>query len=267
MSCDTLFTTIWEIQATGVGLQPLVVMAATPDDPNYIPGLHTPTPRRHGYSLYHYLAHEFRPHLRYDSTETYRPLDVDKFFAEQNDQLQPLHQACSTSGCGPLTSTTDLAGKDWIDIAGDGNADNYYSPYSVCTQGGLRDCDAGIRSVIYYWNTSPTESASYYTDYWIFYRYNDWPGGIGGDHEGDWESVTIADSATNPYTFDFASFSQHGHWYSYLRENLSCDGQGPGSCGTTPNPSGRRVDVYVPGVACKLSGSMPGDDLYVVLAQ
>jgi hypothetical protein len=196
-----------------------------------------------GYSTF--AAHEFRPRLLFDSDETYRPLDVDLFFGERNDQGLPLHDVCTASGCSDLVSRSSLAGRDWIDIAGDGDADNYHSPYNACTADGLRDCDTGARSTIYYWNTSPSGSSSYYTDYWIFYRYDDWPFVGPGDHEGDWESVTVADAATSPNTFDFASFSQHGEWYSYLRENLSCDGLGKGSCGTNAQPVGGHIDVFV----------------------
>jgi hypothetical protein len=199
-----------------------------------------------------YLAHKFRPHIRYDSGETYRPLDADQFFGERDDQGQPLHSACNAfqQTCWPLASKADLpfSPDGYIDVAGDGNADNYHSPYDACTENGRRDCDTGPRSAIYYWLTTPAESTAYYHDYWIFYRYNDWPFVAaleGSDHEGDWESVTIAGLSTNPATFDFASFSQHGRWFSYLRENLSCSGVGPGSCGTTASPTGERVDVYV----------------------
>jgi hypothetical protein len=109
----------------------------------------------------------------------------------------------------------------------------------------MRDCGSGVKSSIYYWHT-PMANGGYYLDYWIFYRYNDWPLSPGFDHEGDWESVTIARSntATSYTTFDFASFSQHGTWYSYLRENLSCDGGPPGSCGSTTGTA-RHVTVYV----------------------
>ena len=61
------------------------------------------------------------------------------------------------------------------------------------------------------------------------------PGFIPANHEGDWEAVTIAPSQrAGAYgeTFDFASFSQHGKFFSYLREVLSCDGGKQGSCGT-----------------------------------
>ena len=190
-------------------------------------------------------AAQFRPHLRFDDQETYRPLDVDLFFGERNDAGGPLHQICGAS-CTSLSSKADLPqdSGSYIDIAGDGNADNYHSPYAACTDGILRDCDSGQRSAIYYHTTPDPGAGSYYVDYWFFYRYNDWIQTPDFDHEGDWESVTVASSGSNPTTFDFASFSQHGTWFSYLRENLSCDGAGPGTCGTSAAPSGQRLDVY-----------------------
>ena len=196
---------------------------------------------------WHGLAERFRPSLRFDTSETYRPVEVERFFAETNDQGEPLHDICLTS-CSPITSAADLIQDDeaYIDVAGDGNADNYHSPYAECTDEGLRDCDWGERSSIYYYKSDdPSSPSSYYLDYWIFYRYNDWNVTVGGDHAGDWESVTLAANGTNPATFDFASFSGHGGWFSYLRNNLSCDGQGVGSCGSATSPTGQRVDVYV----------------------
>jgi hypothetical protein len=147
---------------------------------------------------------------------------------------------------GAPVAVSDLAGSDYLDIAGDGSADEYHSPYQECTEDDMRDCGDGPLSAIYFWETSLSDGQGYYLDYWLFYRYNDWPGIVGGDHEGDWESVTVAQSqpVTSPNTFDFATFSQHGHWYSYLRENLSCDGGGPGSCGSTAG-SAQRITVYV----------------------
>lgn len=197
--------------------------------------------------LWHGLAERFRPNLRFDTSETYRPLEVERFFAERDDQGEPLHDSCLTS-CSPITSAADLIQDDeaYIDVAGDGNADNYHSPYSECTEDNMRDCDFGERSAFYYYKSDhPSSPSSYYLDYWIFYRYNDWNETVGGDHAGDWESVTLAANGTNPATFDFASFSGHGSWFSYLRENLSCDGQGVGSCGAATTPTGQRVDVYV----------------------
>lgn len=194
-----------------------------------------------------------RPTLRFDDSERYRPLDVDAFLAEP-PTFDRMNQLCGTdtdddtgetfNWCGQLHPESLKYG-DYIDIAGDGNADNYFSPYEGCTLGDLRDCDSGPLSAMYYWETPANGDHGYYVDYWMFYRYNDWPGLFGGDHEGDWESVTVARSAVSGEGFDFASFSQHGHWYSYLRDNLSCDGGPAGSCGDATNLIPGHLTTYV----------------------
>lgn len=54
--------------------------------------------------------------------------------------------------------------------------------------------------------------------YWFFYPWNHWtsPGGVGGNHEGDWERVTVvADKATGP---EAVVYTYHGH---ECRRNLS----------------------------------------------
>lgn len=58
--------------------------------------------------------------------------------------------------------------------------------------------------------------------------------------------MSVAPSPSNT-TFDFASFSGHGHWFSYLRDNLACDGRTEGSCGTETNKIGQRVSSFVSG--------------------
>jgi hypothetical protein len=196
----------------------------------------------------------FRPHLRFDSDETYRPLDVASFQSELFPSGEPFsneptrHQVCNGNGCWDLTGDSSLVAGDTINIHGEGNADNYHSPGSNCWGGDMRDCGTGPASSIYYHETinSPQRPGTHYIDYWVFYRYNDWQvTNVLADHEGDWESVTIGKSASAADTFDFASFSQHGYWYSYLRGNLSCDGAGAGSCGTAAALKGRRIDTFV----------------------
>jgi hypothetical protein len=84
-----------------------------------------------------------------------------------------------------------------------------------------------------------------FLDYWLFYRYNEFFGDLGwGNHESDWEAVTVALPPGETLAFDFVQYSQHGHYYRYLRDNLSCDGGERGSCGTDLVRSGHRVHVY-----------------------
>lgn len=211
------------------------------------------------------LARYFEQVLRFDTSEKWRPLNADSFFAEGN------HQVCDEAGCSPIHSPVDLGSAyseaAFIDINGRYSPPasfetSYHSPYDECTVSDLRDCDTGPRSAMYYRITEPYSyppgagTGSYrYIDYWFFYRFNYFLGaaplGSAGLHEGDWEAVTIAPSLTNATTFDFAALSQHGTFYTYLRDNLRCqqapsdDPPAQGSCGTETAKTGRRLAVMV----------------------
>jgi Tol biopolymer transport system component len=201
------------------------------------------------------LAFRHAPRLLFDEQERWRPLDVERLAAERNPDGTSAHLICPFVGptnCEPLTSMSDLGrhpdSAAHMDLLGT-DPGSARSPYPECNTNGLLDCDTGPRTAVYY-NVSPTSPGGYtYLDYWFFYRYNEYEPGF--SHEGDWESVTVAPSrGTVPNqegadTFDFATFSQHGHWRSYLRENLSCDGRGAGSCGTESAKTGVRIDTYV----------------------
>jgi hypothetical protein len=194
------------------------------------------------------LPAAFMPNLHFDTSETWRPVTVESFLAEDQHQLCTGDQSCTS-----VDSPDDLAGatqeNSFLDIAGQGGAATYFSSNPACTSTGLRDCQGPPQSKIYYhqlYGALPGGPYSY-LDYWFFYRFNDSPGVADAaatedlQHEGDWEGVTLAVASPTASTFDFASFSQHGHYYSYLRDALSCDGGGPGSCG----PSSSHVDAYV----------------------
>lgn len=196
-------------------------------------------------------AERFEPVLRFDSSEQWRPLNVDSFASEGN------HAVCDPS-CSPMASLADLevhrTASAYIDIAGtfagSGDEANFHSPYAECTSSGLRDCDTGPRSSIYYRRAGPFGGYRY-IDYWFFYRANYFFGTI-DFHEGDWEGVTIAPSQSDPYTFDYAAVSQHGTFYSYMRSVLRCEdtpatGIPPaGTCGQDEqHRTGRRLAVMV----------------------
>jgi hypothetical protein len=198
-----------------------------------------------------YLAGQFEPVLRFDTSEQWRPLNVESFFGE--DQ----HLICEGESCdeAPISSAADLNNHTgegaYIDIAGHytlgGGEGSYHSPYEVCTATGLRDCDTGARSAIY-WRSGGTHGGYPFIDYWFFYRANYFYEEA-GFHEGDWEGVTIAPSLTQG-TFDYAGFSQHGTFYSYLRDVLRCEDApatstpASGTCGTEAGRSGFRVDTF-----------------------
>lgn len=237
------------------------------------------------------LAEHFKPKLLFDSSETWRPLNIATMMQEQDRSGQPLHRRClpydsadarrllgidqqpTTAGADDYVASSVIVARcpkisllsaaiDWpsedayIDIQQLGpsiDETQFVSPDSRCRAGNLRDCNgdeigSDDKSTIYY---HVTETSGYaYVQYWAFYRFNSYTdSGVSGSHEGDWEAVAVAPSLDGG-TFDFASFSQHGAWFSYLRETLSCDTGGAGaSCGspnTTGAPNrGRRLHVYV----------------------
>jgi hypothetical protein len=141
----------------------------------------------------------------------------------------------------------------YIDIgelgAGD-NVEEYHSSHAICLHNGLLDCNGNEQShdpysAQYYYISDA--SGHQFIQYWQYYRYNSFSNaikGFGSHHEGDWEAVAIAPSLDGSH-FEFASFSQHGKWYSYMRSVMGCADQSDGTCGTQSAPRGKRVDVYV----------------------
>lgn len=192
------------------------------------------------------LAHRFEPVLRFDTSEKWRPLNIEQFFEEKRQYLCDENTGCEKE---PLTSAAglnkDRASTAYVKVAGEGTEEsNYHSPYSECTSGGLLDCDTGPRSAIYY--RSPGVFGGYeYIDYWFFYRANDYQGEI-DFHQGDWENVTVAPSLTTD-SFDYAAFSQHGTDFAYARGVLRCENKPEGTtpaAGTCSSTSDR-IDTMV----------------------
>jgi hypothetical protein len=187
------------------------------------------------------LAARFMPVLDFDSSEKWRPINVGTFLSEQDPSTgQPWNQICiNSSSCTGLQGESSLSTAPYADSYiiihnSGGDPDTYRSPNPAClhyvgaTQ--VYDCDAGPASSIYYHVVGPSPGGYQYIDYWFFYRYNQGFDNI-GNHAGDWEGVTVA-PATDGRTFDFAEFSEHGDWKSFLRDNLECDSGGTGSCGS-----------------------------------
>jgi hypothetical protein len=211
-----------------------------------------------------YLATEFEPLLDFDSTEKWRPLNAEMFLNEQDPSTGlAWNQICvhSTGSCTGLTGERGLqvfgpSSDSYIQIHNsDGTEDGYDSPDPDChsTVGNTHvlDCGTGLASAIYYNVTGPSPGGYTYVNYWFFYRNNQGPVDV-GNHAGDWEGVTVAPTDDGS-TFAFAEFSEHGEWHSYLRDELQCDGQGEGSCGTenagttlpaTPDYYGQHVMTF-----------------------
>lgn len=202
------------------------------------------------FSDHDFLAAEYQPNLYFDTSEQWRPLNVDRFFAERDTAGRAVHRVCDASSCSDATSAASLrlfpSEGAWLDVSGDRSDEtSYRTTDTTCVPRELRDCDRGPATASYYRVADAVSPGGYrYIDYWFFYRFNYfWKVNGWFNHEGDWEGVTIAPSKTMK-TFDFAAFSAHNGWFSYLRENLSCDGGEPGSCGTESAKAGRRVSVY-----------------------
>jgi hypothetical protein len=221
-----------------------------------------------------FRARQFRPKLMFDKGEKWRPLNVDVYLNEQNPvDGQPVQCiGVSRSTCEPSEGLATLRAHhspndrifqgDALTSGAPVSADDYSTTDVTCdldppgADYTLQDCDNGPAATIYY--NALTRSSGYnYFDYWFFYRYNQF---TADDHEADWEHVTVAQSATDPNTFDWVQFFQHtyssdystsegGLGGNYLRENLSCDAGGQASCGSdqTNTQHGHRVWVYVAG--------------------
>ncbi|HEX8067500.1 MAG TPA: hypothetical protein VF520_13360 [Thermoleophilaceae bacterium] len=232
LSDGRIFYEIWFVNPNGTSDRQYV---AEPLRSKFSPSFRQPSTT---VGVWDYLASVFYPRVYFDTSEQWRPLQVAEFFREGGHSVDGF----------PISDWTGLrtfpSSSSTLDVRGEGSEGNYTSPYSWCTDGtGLRDCDTGGLTSGYY-HASTLSPASYtYLDYWYFYRYNYFGSApIANDfnHEADWEGVSIAPSRAAVNAFDFASFSQHGTWYSYLREALSCDDGGQGSCG----PNARRVHTH-----------------------
>jgi hypothetical protein len=148
------------------------------------------------------LATQLRPRLRFDSSEPWRPIAVDSFLAEDFEGEH--HGACQAGEnppCPAIIGIAELSRREdapaYIDIHGRArNGEDFGSPEPGCRLSPpARDCNSGPAAVIYYRRT--THEGRWYWDYWWFLRYNDYKGKVNhctficGDHEGDWEGVTV----------------------------------------------------------------------------
>ena len=176
-----------------------------------------------------FRARQFRPKLMFDKGEKWRPLNVDVYLNERNPvDGQPVQCiGVSRSTCEPSEGLATLRAhhspNDRI-FQGDAltsgtpvSADDYSTTDVTCeldppgADYALQDCDNGPAATIYY--NALTRSSGYnYFDYWFFYRYNEF---TADDHEADWEHVTVAQSATDPNTFDWVQFFQHTYSSDY----------------------------------------------------
>jgi len=155
----------------------------------------------HGSVAERRLATTLRPQLRFDSHERWRPLEVGRFLDEEfgDDGGHGACRAGTDPPCPDVTGLAQLQGRSvaYLDIHGKApNGADFRSPSSDCARAAPAvDCEGGPASVMYYRRT--THNGRWYWDYWWFLRYNDYNGKVNqcaivcGDHEGDWEGVTV----------------------------------------------------------------------------
>jgi hypothetical protein len=223
-------------------------------------------------------AWRFRPVLRFDASEPWRPLRIAALLSESfaGPPAPGHHRFCLQSQCTDIDSpgrfgalarmTTAAAREPTIDLHGEGaNGRTHRAP-------GLDDCPHepeasecdGLGSAIYY--RVLVANRRLYVDYWWFYRYNDFQRYPlltecedrrfvvqCSDHEGDWEGVTAVTAPDRDDRLDYVAFGQHEGTFRVAGRDLELSGGRPvvyvarGSHASYPVPcleacaQGRRV--------------------------
>lgn len=201
------------------------------------------------------VAERFRPWLRFDSRERWRPLNVAHLLAER-DGNAPAHAFCtrtrSRNDCGPLPSEQALTARvreerafgaeSFLNLAGQRLAE-YRAPGGRCAP--LLDCGTAPGSAIYYRVTQSNDR--YYADYWWFFRYNNFARSrpevscavkqavaleLCGEHEGDWEGVTVVTRPGDGEAADYVVYAAHRGTFRYAASELRLH-------------EGRRPEVFV----------------------
>lgn len=223
------------------------------------------------------LAERFRPQLMFDSGERWRPISIESLLAERGEDGRPLHLFCKRSQQAPtcervddlaefeeLVSVNSAQGDStYLDIAGRDLAD-YRAPRrsKTCRKAGLWDCDDDPGSAIYYNVLASNER--FYIDYWWFMRFNHFALTsfscavetiVCGEHEGDWEGVTLVTAPNNESELDYVVYAAHNGTFRYPAQPLIPQGQsGPvvyvanGSHASYPKPcSGCRQPIAIAG--------------------
>ena len=204
----------------------------------------------------------FRPILRFDSNESWRPLNVDHFLAEVDPTRpnQPYNAVCDATSCNTVLQANASAlmtrphGFVQVGSLGPGghggNPDDYRSPEPQCGANELWDCDSGPESGIYYHSVQSPSSDYRWLDFWTYYRFNDLKGS--DHHEGDWEGLVIAVNGAAAPAFDAVGFAQHTGVTWLTPGVLTCDSGG--QCARVDISSintiqvtniGKRVHVFV----------------------
>ncbi|MGZ5312640.1 MAG: hypothetical protein ACXWEA_00370 [Solirubrobacterales bacterium] len=204
------------------------------------------------------LAQTFRPWLKFDSGEPWRPVSVDGLLKERDPSGNPVHSFCprhpASAACEPLDDQDELeriverqgasAEDSYLDIAGSKLAE-YRSPdTSACPK--TADCGGDPGSAIYYAVTNA--NGRFYIDYWWLMRFNHFdrlgvdktcprPVDSCDEHEGDWEGVTAVTKPGDGAALDYVVYAAHKGTFRYSAAELALN----------PGPGGERTrpDVYV----------------------
>ncbi len=174
------------------------------------------------------LALQFRPYLKFDSAERWRPLEIHRFLAERYPG-GGAHLGCpgGEAPCSAVSRPIDLKDEvPYLDLHGhiDDGADAYAPPAGPCVVRAPLDCDGGPSSAVYYRRTS--HDGRWYWDYWAFYRYNDYNGRQNrcefycDDHEGDWEGLTVITTASRRPQVVGAIYAAHTDRIEVAKEAL-----------------------------------------------
>jgi hypothetical protein len=189
----------------GAGNGPLLAVAASVDSDNMR------------------LARDFRPYWLFDTSESFKPLNIESFFA---DSTVRWCRFAGSDSCHRVTSVHD-AMKASLDVAASQRDKNHFDiPGEQGSEDNYTGDDSGVKRAVYV-NVS-VKGGYRLLDYWAFYRYNHAPyhDFFYDEHEGDWEGLTVAlpQGATHPSTFSFVSFAEHANRFRYLPDVLRCDG-------------------------------------------
>ncbi|HEX3239879.1 MAG TPA: hypothetical protein VHR18_07070 [Solirubrobacterales bacterium] len=168
------------------------------------------------------LATLLRPRIRFDSLEPWRPIEVGAFLDERFEDGGG-HGACERGTDPPCPTVAGLqqlrarpGAPAYLDIRGEQkNGADFTSPAPGCLRSPPAvDCNSGPPAVIYYRRSS--HEGKWYWDYWWFLRYNDYNGNVNncfvvcGDHEGDWEGVTVITTPSLKPEVLGAIYAAHG---------------------------------------------------------
>jgi len=219
---------------------------------------------------------QLRPILLFDSGEKWRPLNVNDFLQEDFGGEQPHHELCKGGGEGECVEVTgegtliEHNSDEWgLNVHGSSADDgDFHAPGINCEEGGL--CDSDTEGALYWHPVQQREDDNpegalfgpKFYDYWAYYRYNQFelPGGLDGtgdppnepgtgDHESDFEGLTVASNSESddPTGFNWVGMDGHGVTWHYLSGTLYCDyDEEIRSCLDGPDGvKGQRVMAYV----------------------